>query len=162
MRNLILVCSFVLLSASTALAQGKVAVKWDCAAPAPAHSLDAGDQPNHSFSIAQIKCTAMEGEIAGVKQRDGVGTEFHELTGNSDRFHGVFVETLANGEKIHYTYEGTATMKEGALESAKNTWSATSATGVFKGIKASGTCKATGKPDGGATFECSGEYTLSK
>ena len=162
MRNLSLVCCFVLLSASAALAQGKVAVSWDCTAPDPAHMLNAGDQPNHIFSIGQVKCTAVSGEIAGIKQQAGVGTEFHELTGTADRFKGVFVETLANGDKIHYTYEGTATMKDGGLESAKNTWSATSATGSLKGIKASGTCKATGKPDGGAKFECSGEYKLPK
>jgi hypothetical protein len=162
MRKLLLVCCFLVLSASAALAQGKIAVKWDCGAPDPAHVLDAGDQPNHVFSIGQMKCTAVSGEIAGVKQQSGVGTEFHELTGNSDSFKGVFVETLANGDKIHYTYEGTATMQDGALVSAKNTWSSTSATGSLKGIKASGTCNATGKPDGGAKFECSGEYTLAK
>jgi hypothetical protein len=145
-----------------ALAQGKIAVKWDCAPADPAHSLGAGDQADHMFMIGKVKCTAVEGEIAGVKQREGVGTEFHELSGTTDHFKGVFVETLANGEKIHYTYEGTATMKGGALESAKNTWSATGATGTFEGIKASGTCKAAPKPEGGAIFECSGEYTLKK
>ena len=163
MRKLMLVCCLVALPASTALAQeGKVAVKWKCGAPDPAHVLEAVDQPNHIFSIGQMKCTAVSGEIAGIKQKAGVGTEFHELTGNSDQFKGVFVETLANGDKIHYTYEGTATMKDGALESAKNTWSSTSATGSLKGIKASGTCTARGTPDGGASFECSGEYKLSK
>jgi len=125
-RKLILVCGFSFLSAAGALAQGRVAVQWNCAQAAPVNSIDAGDQPNHVFSISQAKCSATKGEIAGVKQHEGVGTEFHEVTGTSDRFHGVYVETLANGDKITYTYKGTATVKAaGGLESANHTWSAT-------------------------------------
>ena len=162
MRKLVLVCGFSFLSAPMALAQGPVAVQWNCAQPAPVNSLDAGDQPNHVFTISQVKCAATKGEIAGVKQQAGVGTEFHEVMGTSDRFHGVYVETLANGDKITYTYKGTATVKAGGLESANNTWSATGGTGKFKGIKASGTCKAVGKPDGTSTFDCSGNYSIAK
>jgi len=162
MRKLLLVWCFLLLSASVALAQGKIASQWNCGQPAPAHSLDAGDQPDHSYSISQMKCTATKGEIVGVKEKEGVGTEFHEIKGTSDRFHGVFVETLANGEKLTYSYEGTATLKAGQLESAENKWTITSGTGDFKGIKASGTCKGTPKPDGTTTFKCSGEYSIEK
>ncbi len=163
MRKLILVCGFSFLSAAGALAQGRVAVQWNCAQAAPVNSLDAGDQPNHVFSISQAKCTATKGEVAGVKQHEGVGTEFHEVTGTSDRFHGVYVETLANGDKITYTYKGTATVKAaGGLESANHTWSATSGTGKFKGIKASGSCKGVGKADGTSTFDCSGNYSIPK
>ena len=162
MRKLVLSLCFLLVSASAAMAQGKVAVKWDCAKPAPAHNLEAGDQPGHVYSISQVRCAATSGEIAGIKQKEGVGTEFHEITGTADRFHGVFVETLTNGEKITYTYEGTATIKAGLLEAASNKWSATSGTGSLKGIKASGTCKAAPKPDGGALFDCSGDYSIAK
>ena len=162
MRRIVLVCCFSFLPASMALAQQPVAVQWNCAQPAPVNSLDAGDQPNHVFSISQVKCSAVKGEIAGVKQQEGVGTEFHEITGASDQIHGVYVETLANGDKITYTYKGTATLKGKELASASNTWSATSGTGKFKGIKASGTCKAAGKPDGTTTFDCSGSYSIPK
>ena len=172
MRKVVLVCCFSLLSASMALAQpvaakvmaltqGPVAVQWTCAQPAPVNSLDAGDQPNHVFTISQVKCAATKGEIAGIKQKEGVGTEFHEVTGSSDRVQGVYVETLSNGDKITYTYKGTATIKGGGLESASNTWTATSGTGKFKGIKASGTCKAVGKPDGTSMFDCSGNYSTA-
>jgi hypothetical protein len=65
-------------------------------------------------------------------------------------------------DKITYKYESTATIKAGALEAASNKWSSTSATGSVMGIKALGTCKATGKPDGGALFDCSGDYTTAK
>ena len=47
------------------------------------------------------------------------------------------------------------------MESASNTWSATGGTGQFKGIKANGTCKAVGKPDGTSTFDCSGNYATA-
>jgi len=161
MHKVMLACCFLFLSASMAMAQGKVDVQWNCAQPAPSHSMDTGE-PNHSYSISQVKCTAARGEIAGVKSMEGVGTEFHELTGASDRFHGVFVETLANGEKITYSYEGTATIKDGKLQAADNKWSAKSGTGTFKGIKAVGTCKGVAKPDGTTTFECSGEYSTAK
>ena len=161
MRKLMLACGFLFLSASMAMAQGKIAVQWNCAQPTSSHSLETGEL-NHSYSISQVKCTATRGEVAGVKSVEGVGTEFHELTGTSDRFHGVFVETLANGEKITYSYEGTATIKDGKLQAADNKWSAKSATGNFKGIKASGTCKGVGKPDGASSFECSGDYSIGK
>ena len=159
MRKLVLGVCFVFVGASAVVAQGKVAVKWSCPKATLAHSLEAGDQPNHVYSISQVKCTATSGELAGVKHKDAVGTEFHEITGASDRFHGVFVETLASGDKITYTYEGTATIKGGLLEAGSNKWSSTSGTGSFKNIKSHGTCKAKGAPDGGAEFDCSGDYT---
>ena len=163
MRKLFLACSIVLFTAGTALAGGKISVKWNCGAADPAHTLGAGDQADHIFMIGQVNCTAASGEIAGVKSAKGTGTEFHELKGSDDTFKGVFVETLANGDSIHYTYEGTAKMtKEGALASATNTWKATAGTGKFKGIQASGTCTAKGAPGGGATFECKGDYELPK
>ena len=109
-----------------------------------------------------MKCTAVKGELAGVKQQEGVGTEFHEITGSSDRFQGVYVETLANGDKITYTYKGTATVSAAGSGTGGNTWSATSGTGKFKGIKASGTCKAVGNPDKTTSFDCSGTYSLPK
>lgn len=162
MRKLVLGLCVVVLPASGAMAQGRVSVTWNCPKATLAHSLEAGDQPNHVYSISQAKCTASKGEIAGVKSQEGVGTEFHEITGSADRFHGTFVETLANGDTIAYTYEGTAVLKAGQLQTASHKWSAISGTGSFKGIKAAGTCKGIGKPDGSAQFECTGDYTIPK
>jgi hypothetical protein len=162
MRNLLLACC-VLLVASAAHAGGKVAVTWNCGDADPAHTLQAGDKADHAFMIAKVQCQAASGEIAGVKNDKGTGTEFHELKGMEDTLKGVFVETLANGDSISYTYEGTAKMtKEGTLESATNSWKATSGTGKFAGIQASGTCKAAPKAGGGATFTCTGEYSLKE
>jgi hypothetical protein len=139
-----------------------VANGWACTKPSVAHSIEIGDQPNHAYSIDQIKCTSTKGEIAGVREKEGTGTEFAEVTGNSSSGHGVFVETMANGDKIHFTYEVTATIKNGQMQSGSDKWQATSGTGKFKGIKASGTCTGTGNADGSATWSCTGTYSLPK
>jgi hypothetical protein len=162
MRKLVLGVWFVVLSASGAMAQGQLATMWSCPKAILTHSLEAGDQPNHVYSISQVKCTSAKGEIGGVQQKEGVGTEFHEVTGTADRFRGTFVETLANGDTIAYKYEGTATIKAGQLETSSHKWSAVSGTGRFKGITAAGTCKGMGKPDGSSLFDCTGEYSTPK
>lgn len=161
MRKLVLVGSFFFVSGSIALA-GPVAVHWNCSPPTSAQSLAAGDPANHTFTIAQIKCTATKGELAGVKQQEGTGTEFHDVAGTADHFQGVFVETLASGDKVSYTYKGTAMLNAAGTGSANNTWMAASGTGKFKGIKANGTCKATANADKSVSFDCVGTYSLPK
>jgi hypothetical protein len=150
------------LCASTATAQGKIDSQWNCAKATVAHSIDVGDQPSHAYSIAQFNCTAVKGEIEGQKEKEGTGTEFDDVKGNASRFHGVFVETLPSGDKLHVSYEGTAMMEKGQIQSASNAWSITNGTGKFKGAKGKGTCKAKGNPDGSSVFDCGGEYALAK
>ena len=162
MRKLVLITGLVCLCASLALAQGKVANGWKCGKAAMQHAIEVGDQPNHAYSIDQIKCTSTKGEIAGVKEKEGTGTEFADVTAGSSSGHGIFVETMANGDKINFNYQTTATMKNGQLQSASNKWQATGGSGKFKGIKASGTCKGTGSPDGSTNWECNGTYSIPK
>jgi hypothetical protein len=149
------------LGAQTASAD-KVDVQWKCAAPDPVHALPVGAAADHLFVIQQIKCTATRGEIAGVKNKNGAGTEFAEATGSNSKGQGIFVETLANGDTITYAYTFTGLSKDKMLESGRNEWKATSGTGKFKGITASGTCTAKGASDGSAVFDCMGTYTLPK
>ncbi len=120
MRKPVLVVGLVCLCATVALAQGKVANGWACGKPAMGQSIEVGDQPNHAYAIDQIKCTSTKGEIAGVKEKVGTGTEFAEVTGNSFKGHGVFVETMANGDKVHSTYQITATLKNGQIQSGSD------------------------------------------
>jgi hypothetical protein len=80
MRKPILVLGLVCLCATVALAQGKVANGWACGKPAMGNSIEVGDQPNHAYSIDQIKCTSAKGEIAGVKAKEGTGTEFASIS----------------------------------------------------------------------------------
>ena len=158
----VLVLCLVCLCATVVLAQGKVENGWACGKPAMTNSIEVGDQPNHAYAIDQIKCTSTKGEIAGVKEKEGTGTEFAEVTGNSSKGHGVFVETMVNGDKIYFTYQTTATIKNGQMQSGSDKWQATGGTGKFKTIKASGTCTGTGNADGSTTWACTGTYSLPK
>jgi hypothetical protein len=162
MRKLVLAAGLACLCASAALAQGKVSNGWACGKPALAQSIAVGDQPNHAYSIDQIKCTSTKGEIAGVREKEGSGTEFAEVTGKSSSGHGIFLETMANGDKIHFTYQTTAAIKDGQMKSGTNKWQATSGTGKFKGIKGRGTCTGTGNADGSTDWTCTGTYSLPK
>jgi hypothetical protein len=162
MRKLLFVLCLLCLSASVAMAQGKVDSQWNCAKPSGGQSLEVGDQPGHAYTIAQIKCTATKGEIEGQKEKEGTATEFDDVKGNAVRLHGVFVETVANGDKLYVSYQGTSTLDKGQFQSANNAWSITDGTGKFKGAKGKGSCKAKGNPDGSSTFDCAGSYTLAK
>jgi len=163
MRRPVLVVGVLCVCASLAAAQGKTGKTsngWACPKPADAHSIEVGDKAGHAYSIDQITCTATKGEIAGVKEKEGTGTEFSEVTGNSMKGHGVFVETMANGDKIHFAYQFTGTTKDGQLQSATDNYHAISGAGKFTGIKASGTCKGTGKADGSVDWACTGTYSI--
>jgi len=160
MRKPVLVAVLVGLCATVALAQGKVANGWACGKPAIANSIEI--EPNHAYAIDQIKCTSTKGEIGGVREQEGTGTEFAEVTGNKTSGHGIFVETMANGDKIHFNYQTTASLKDGHMQSGSDKWQATRGTGKFKGIKASGTCTGTGAADGSTNWTCTGTYSLPK
>lgn len=162
MRKLVILLCLVFLCAAMALAQGKVATTWSCAKPDPMNSLQVGDQPNHAYSIAQVKCTATKGEIAGIKEKEGTATEFNEVKGDHSSGHGIFVETLSNGDKIRYTYQPMATFKNGQMQSGSNKWEMMGESGKVKGLKGSGGCTGKGNPDGSATYTCTGTYTTPK
>jgi hypothetical protein len=162
MRNLLFVICSLCLSATVVLAQGKVDSQWNCGKPNVAQSLDVGDQPGHTYAIAQFSCTAVKGEVEGVKEKEGTGTEFDDIKGNTMRLHGVFIDSLANGDKLYVSYQGTATMEKGQMQSGSDTWSITGGTGKLKGAKGKGSCKGKGNPDGSSTFDCMGNYTVPK
>jgi hypothetical protein len=166
MRRLLVILAATCLAISTTLAQtptsGKAATTWNCAAADPAHALPVGDAPDHMYVVEQLKCTASKGEIAGVKQQEGTATEFVEVMGDKSKGQGMFVETLANGDKGFYSYTFTGMSKDKMMVSGTNKYTLTGGTGMLKGAKASGACTAKGNPDGTATFECTGTYSLAK
>jgi len=163
MRRVFLVAAFVCLGATVAGAQNQLSAPWECTKPDPQHRLDVGDRPNHAFVVSQFKCTATKPwELEGVAAKEGTGTQFDEVSGNSSRFHGYFADTLANGDTAVYRYHGTATLKQGVMESAEDKWTLVVAAGKLKGVKGQGACKGKGKPDGSVTFECAGEYQRRK
>src|SRR5438477_13162965 len=71
-----LLVGLVCVCAVAALGQNKISNQWNCAKATVEHSLPVGDQPNHAYMINQFKCTAAKGEMAGVKDKEGSGTEF--------------------------------------------------------------------------------------
>lgn len=141
---------------------GKLASAWTCAAPNPMHAVPVGDAPDHVYVVEQSKCTATKGEVGGIAEKEGTATEFADVRGDKATGHGVFMETLANGDTLHVTYTFEGTSKDKILQSGTNKWTLTNGTGKFKGAKGAGTCTAKGNPDGSGTFECQGTYTLAK
>ncbi len=161
MRRIFLMSFLVLSLATWAAAQTKISGTVQCGKPDQTQSIEIGDHPNHSFAIAQDKCTWTKPmEIAGTQFKDDVGTGFDEVRGSKSRSHGYVVNTLASGDKTYLRFQGTGTMKDGKVETAEGKWTFIGGTGKLKGVKGSGTYKGTGAPDGSTTYEVEGEYEL--
>ena len=71
------------------------------------------------------------------------------------------VDTLDSGDKSFISYQGTATVKDGTLESGKGTWGFTGGRGKLKGIKGKGTYTCAPSGDG-SSCNVEGEYQLAK
>jgi hypothetical protein len=155
-------CVIVAFAYAQTPAPAKVASSWKCTPPNPAYAMAAGDTPDHVYVLQQVFCTATKGEIAGIADKEGTSTEFMEATGNSGKGHGVFVETMANGDKVYISFESTGTMANKQFQSGSNKWTVTGGTGKFAGAKGSGSCTGKGNPDGSANFDCTGSVTVAK
>lgn len=162
MRKSVLLFVGVCLCAAMALGQNKVASSWTCQKPSNAQSIAIPDHPNHAYAIAQFTCTASKGEIGGVKDKEGTVTEFDDVDGNGTHGHGIFVETLANGDKIHIRFESSSATKNGQFQSGSDKWQISEATGKLKGAKGSGTCTGKGNADGSSNWTCTGSYSSAK
>jgi hypothetical protein len=164
MNKLLFVFCSMFLFASVAMAKGKVVSQWNCGKSSDAHSIEVGDQTSHSYAVSKSTCTSAKGEVGGVREQEGVGTQFNETTGDTTQWHGVFVVTAANGDKIHYTYanKGPGTLKDGQFQSGSIKWLMVGGTGKFAGIKGEGTCQGKGNADGSVTWDCTGTYALAK
>jgi hypothetical protein len=152
----------LLLSAGLAQAQIKASGTIQCGKPDVEHKIDVG--PNHSWVLSQAKCSSGKDkpfEIDGVKSASAVSTDSTEVQGNKSTYHGSYMDTMENGDKAEYSFHGTATMKDGATQTADDYWTLVRGTGKLKGAKGKGTCKGTGPADGSVTWECTGEYTLA-
>ena len=157
MRKLLLVALTLFVSVSVAMAQSKVDTKWHCPKATTEHTLDIGDTPDHSFYIGQGTCdaTSSGGEL---KEKTGTFTEFHDAWKTSFNFHGYFNATTDNGEKVNYTYEGSASTD--TTNPVSNKWKIVGGTGKHKGIKGSGTCSGKASADGSYDWECTGTYSM--
>jgi hypothetical protein len=149
--------------ASAASAQTKFSMSGKCAKPDVQQAVPAGDAPDHMLMLVQGKCAPTKAaEFGGSQSKESTFAEHGEMTGNSARLTGIFVDTLANGEKVYYHYESTVVMQNGAPQTMQNKWQIVGATAKLKGIKGQGTCSGKAAPDGGLSFDCSGDYVLGK
>ncbi len=161
MKFKILCVSAVLaLAVATTPAQTKFSSSGKCSKPDVQQSIPAGDKTGHVFTLGQGKC-ATTGEIAGAASKEGAFSEHGDVSGNSSKAWGVYVETFDGGDKVFYTYQATATLKAGVMQTGVNKYQITGGTGKMKGIKGSGSCKTTAGTDGGLDYDCTGEYTLA-
>jgi len=160
-KALFVVCLSCLVT-SLAVAQTKMSSTIKCAKPSVEQTVPVGDRPDHSFGVTQGSCTSSKPwTIAGVAGKEGVGTSSVEANGAVAKSHGVYVETMENGDKAYYHFAATATTKDGQVQVSGHTWQLVGGTGKLKGAKGHGTCKGSGTPDS-ITYECKGEYTMGK
>jgi len=163
MRKLVLVVCSLVLGTTISAAKDKISSQWKCEAKSvDEHNIAVGDQEGHAYHVGQGKCPSEKGAMGDVKEQEGTYTEFGDVAGNTISNHGVFIVTLASGDKVFYSYHGTQTVKDGAIQSGTNTWTLTGGTGKMKGVKGSGGCKGQGNPDGSSTWNCDGTYSTAK
>ena len=162
MHKILLWVCLLCLVAPLAVAKTKMSSTIKCAKPSLEQMVPAGDRPNHSFGVTQGSCTSSKPwTIAGVAGKEGVGTSSVETDGDVSKSHGVYVETMENGDKGYYTYEATSTTKDGQVQISGHKWQLEGGTGKLQGVKGKGTCKGSGTTDS-LTYECEGEYTQPK
>lgn len=160
--KLFLILALVVALAATAAAQTKTTGTVSCAKPAPAYSIEVGDQPGHAISTSKSACTWTKPmEIAGLKAKDGFDFTSGDATGAEVHTSGYHVGTMANGDKFNVKYQGKDTMtKDGKPLTTEGTWSYTGGTGKLKGIQGKGTYKGKADAAGNMIVEVNGDYTL--
>src|SRR5580765_2154796 len=116
-----ILCGFAVFSFVVAMApaQTKFASSGKCGKPASQQSIAAGDQIGHLFTLASGKC-ATKGEVGGAASKEGVFSEYGEVSGDHSKVSGVFVETFDSGDKVFYTYQATGTIKDSAFQAGEN------------------------------------------
>ena len=162
MNRFFISVALVCFAAVAASAQTKISGTAQCGKADPQHMIPVGDRPDHSLGLAQVKCTWTKPmEIEGAKSKDGVSTGTDDISGDTGRTHGFHVSTMDSGDKFFVWYQGTETMKDGALVSHKGNWGFTGGSGKLKGIKGKGTYTCTASGDG-SSCEVGGDYQLGK
>ena len=160
-KALFVVCLSCLVT-SLAVAQTKMSSTIKCAKPSIEQMAPVGDRPDHSFGVSQGSCTSSKPwTIAGVAGKEGVGTSSVEANGAVAKSHGVYVETMENGDKGYYHFAATSTTKDGQVQISGHTWQLVGGTGKLKGVTGKGTCKGSGTADS-MNYDCMGEYTMGK
>ena len=160
MRRYGLLAGLLLLVAASAVAQTPMAGVTLCAPAKPEYVIRAGDNPGHSYGLAQGACTwTKPWEIAGLKSTIGIGTQIIETNGDTSKVRGTFVDTMDNGDRAYYSFEFALV----ANQVKNHTWQLTGGSGKLSGVKGQGTCTAAAVgTDGSFNYDCRGNYTLPK
>ena len=162
MRRFFIATALVCFVAAAAGAQTKVTGTCQFGKSDPQLMIPVGDRPGHSLGVEQLKCTwTKPQEIGGDKSKDGVSTATDDISGNNVRARGIHVTTMESGDKLFVAYQGTATTKDGAMQTGKGTWTYTGGSGKLKGIKGKGTYTCAPSGDG-VSCDIEGDYELAK
>jgi len=154
---------FVLLAAVSVCGQTKVSGTLKCDKPEPRYSIEVGDRPGHMMVLEKQTCSWAEPMSLGSdKSKDGQSVATLDVTATRAVGSGIHVSTMESGDKSMATYRYTTPLKDGKSGEAHGTWSYTGGTGKLKGLKGSGTFKATFADDGTTTTVVEGEYTLGQ
>ncbi len=156
----ILMGGVLLALAGAAAAQTKFSGAQQCAKPDPEYTVPVGDRPDHVMALMKQKCTWTSGEMAGVQLKEEDDTVVSDMSGSVALDKGFGVGAMANGDKYFGHFEGKTTLKDKMPVSTAGTFTFTGGTGKLKGIKGKCPYKGTFSPDGSATFQIEGEYTL--
>jgi hypothetical protein len=144
---------------TTAIAQTKTSGTATCKADPPV-PVEVGDVPGHSFAIGRSQCTWTGFEVAGMPYKNGLSVSQDDNQGGNSTSDGYHTATVANGDKTTAHFHGSAVVKDGKFVSGGGTWTFSSGTGKFKGIKGKGTYQGTPNADGTVAFKVDGEYSL--
>jgi hypothetical protein len=155
MNRILGLCGLVALAAALSAAQTKPSMTGTCSKADVQQSIPAGDKEGHAFALAQGKCS-VTGTVNGVAAKEAAYSEHADVTPAGFKNWGIYTVTFANGDKVFYTYQGVATMKDGNYQSGTNRYQVAGGTGAMKSASGSGTCKLTGKPDGSIDYSCAG------
>jgi hypothetical protein len=157
MRKLLLVVLSLAVFGSITMAQSKIDTKWHCPKATTEHKLDVPDGPDHYYSIGQGACEPTASEDS-FKEKSGAWTQFRDVWKASFNFHGYFSVDMDNGDKVHYTYEGSSSTD--TAKPISNKWKIVGGTGKYKGIKGSGTCSGKVTADQSNDLRCTGTYSM--
>jgi hypothetical protein len=117
-----LLCA-ITLAASVSAAQTKLSGAATCpATPSESHAIEVGDHSGHAYTIVKGGCTWTKPmEIAGTQTKEDTGTGFDEISGTKSGGNGYVIGTWTKGDKSYVRTQGSATLKDGTIESAEGT-----------------------------------------
>lgn len=153
-----LLALFVTMSAG---AQTKLSGTLTCTKADPSYKVEVGDRPGHAYVLEKNACTwTQPADLGGDKTKDGHSISVSEMTATHGMVHGTHVTNMASGDMTFVAFHDAFPIKHGKPGDSTGHWTYTGGTGKLKGLKGTGTYKATPNADGTITVAVEGEYEL--